>query len=146
MQTELISQNGDSAEVHVIYDIEFLYSSGEPIYDTFAQTYYLVMVNDEWLINGDDSDNGITTSYEDEYEIEMNKVQLAVIDLMFANETFTVTPQTTWTNDLSGDIISGDPASMKYYLEGADSMLAYYQWDSNGTVYQCEDTSCPDPF
>ncbi|NQT72474.1 MAG: hypothetical protein HQ553_06850 [Chloroflexi bacterium] len=79
-------------------------------------------------------------------DTELKNVQLAMTVLMADNGIDTVTPQTTWVNDLSGDITSGDYASMKHYLDGAESMQAYYQWDSEGNVYQCLDTSCPDPF
>ncbi len=79
-------------------------------------------------------------------ETELICVRFAMATLLTKNGIDRITPQTTWTNDLSGDIATGDYTSMKYYLYGAESMKEYYQWDSNGTVYQCEDTSCPDPF
>ena len=140
IETELISQNEDSSEVHITCDAEILLF-GETFNETHYQTYYLVKVNDEWLINAD---------YQEipeigPYDTERKNVQITLTALMAYNDVSTVTPQTTWINDLSGDFFSGEHTSFGEFL-ATDSLKAYYQWDSEGNVYQCEDTSCPDRF
>jgi len=79
-------------------------------------------------------------------DTELKNVQLAMTVLMADNGIDTVTPQTTWINDLTGDSLTGEYSSLSEWLPDAESMTAYYQWDSEGNVYQCVDTSCPDPF
>lgn len=80
------------------------------------------------------------------YEIEKENIQLAITALMADNEIDSVTRQITWINDLSGDLFVGEHTSLSEYLENADSLKAYYRWDSSGKVYQCESTRCPHPF
>jgi len=79
-------------------------------------------------------------------ESESQNVHLAMTALMADNVVSTVKPQTTWTNDLSGNITGGSSGSLKYYMDEASATLGYYQWDSKGKIYQCRDASCPDPF
>lgn len=106
------------------------------------------MVDDKWLINDDYIESAESGSAGGPYETERKNVQLAMIALMADNGTNSIKPQTTWINDLSGEVfIKPDHvATLGFYLEGAESMKVYYQWDAEGHVYQCEDTSCPDPF
>ena len=87
-------------------------------------------------------ENEILVNLESEYQ----NVRLAMTALMSDNVVSTVKPQTIWTNDLSGSIIEDSTGSLKNYMHGEGIALGYYQWDSNGKIYQCRDATCPDPF
>ncbi len=85
---------------------------------------------------------------------ELKHVRDAMTSLMDEYSRDTVTPQTTWKNDISADLFvcSGFYPCISslesWYLDYdvIESIKGYYQWDREGNVYQCEDTNCPDPF
>ena len=139
--TDTIELSENNAEVNVSYDyqktIERESKSGHS-----DSIMLLIKVENSWLIDG------VTTEEMRMmiYVVEEREVQRAMLSIKVDNRVKSVTPQTTWTNNLSGEIAVGEYTSLSEYLDNADSMKGYYQWDSSGQVYQCVDTSCPDPF
>ncbi|MFO8010265.1 MAG: hypothetical protein R6U89_05560, partial [Dehalococcoidia bacterium] len=80
---------------------------------------------------------------------EKQNLQLAMTAVMAEGDgTFAISevePQTTWTNDMTGNICDECISIISDYLEESTTEY-YYRWDSTGKVYQCEDKSCPAPF
>ncbi len=76
---------------------------------------------------------------------ELDDMRLAMTAVMAVNGIEEVVPQTTWTN-----------SAMEFNCDSCTNMLSdmlqgltlgfYYQWDSEGNVYQCKNAECPDPF
>ena len=80
---------------------------------------------------------------EGEYDagkVELQNIRLAMAALMISSESDFVEPQTSWTNDMTAEIIPGD--TLSYWLQESTTTY-YYRWDADGAVYQCADTSCP---
>jgi len=88
----------------------------------------------------------IGSPQEDPETTERKNVQLAVNYFMTDNDVDTVVPQMTWTNEIRVETASGEYLSRGEYFGSTDLMKYFYQWDSEGNVYQCENTRCPDPF
>jgi len=78
-------------------------------------------------------------------DTELDNMTLAMTAVMAANGIEEVVPQTTWTNSVMEFKCNSCAHPLSDMLQGP-VMGFYYQWDSEGNVYQCKDTSCPDPF
>ena len=80
--------------------------------------------------------------------LEKQDIQLALTACMaHGNGIYAVSeviPQTTWTDNMTLEICDKCKRMIDYLDAGKTRY--FYQWDETGTVYQCEDKSCPDPF
>ncbi len=73
-------------------------------------------------------------------------VRIAMTALKVEHQTLAVDPQTAWTNDVNVDIVPGsEHGSLADYMLSGERIY-YYQWNNKGALYQCEDSSCPNPF
>jgi len=145
ISTEIVEQNEYDAEINVRYHYQINIehkTGGGGFSGNTAATFFLIKVDDSWLTDGD---------YDEIIETERNSVQIRLTEFMADQGINSITPQTTWTKDLSDisfneGVIPLDEKSPVYVLYSVSPLQAYYQWDSEGNVYQCKDTSCPDPF
>ncbi len=138
---EIVNQGQCDAEVDVRLEYQ-LNIRGEEFSGVIGNTVFLIKVENSWLIHDLYYKEDRLAMLDD----EKSSVQLAMNTLMLANGVFSVKPQSTWINDLSGDFFRGKHSTLREYLRNAKLLRAYYQWDTSGQVYQCKSNCCPDLF
>ncbi len=76
---------------------------------------------------------------------ELDDMRLAMTAVMAVNGIEEIVSQATWTNSAMEFKCNSCADMLSDMLQGM-TLGFYYQWDSEGNVYQCKDTDCPDPF
>ncbi len=136
ISTELLYQFENDAEVNISYDYQYERNGEMDNIGNTTDIVNLIKVDDSWLID----------SRKDIYDDEWWQLQSIITRYMKSNGITVTTPQTTWTKDLEKHLFSEEDVPNRDLIPSGDLLNAYYQWDSEGNLYQCRDTSCPDPF
>ncbi len=139
-EIELVFQENKQAEVRASYDVKMMEDGNTQEFNT-VEIFKLEKTSDKWIIIEEE-----VQEIGSELNAEMGRILQAMEKVMVENNvTLPITPQTTWTNDMTIELCNGCISTISDYLEDAITTY-YYQWDEMGLLMQCKDTNCPDPF